>query len=99
MSLHHIRDILILVVACLTGSYLAACLMCFSFVVEIHTERRERCGRGQEDFLHNYQWVCTSYFDFHLRLEQSLPSFLKKSPGVEVAEPLLSSYQVFFWVS
>ena len=73
MSLRHIRDTLIIVVACLTGSYLAACLMCFSFVVEIHTERRERCERGQEDFLHNYQWVRISYFDFHYGSEQSFP--------------------------
>ena len=24
----------------------------------MHTERRERCGRGQEDFLLNYPWIC-----------------------------------------
>ena len=24
----------------------------------MHTVRRERCGKGQEDFLHNYPWVC-----------------------------------------
>ena len=24
----------------------------------MHTVRRERCGKAQEDFLHNYPWVC-----------------------------------------
>ena len=59
---------LLLVAACLLGSHLAACLVCFSFVVEV--QRRENSevkvsNRRQEYFLNNYPRV---YFGYSLPL-------------------------------
>ena len=61
-----------LVVACLKGSYLEGFLMYIFFLCVRDTctlsGAKDVGELAQEDFLHNYPWVCISYFDFHLRL-------------------------------